>query len=575
VWEVRTARFDGGWTAEMAIPFKSLRYQSGTGQIWGLQIRRGVRRKNEWSYLTSLPASFGGPTAFMRISRGADLVGLDLPPASMNMELKPYAISSLTTDRGPTPPLLNDPNGNAGVDFKYGVTANLTADVTVNTDFAQVEVDEQQVNLTRFSLSYPEKRDFFLEGRGIFNFAIAGIGSGVVSPSLPTLFYPRRIGLNAGRVIPIDIGSRLTGKVGALGIGVMNIETGDEAVSSTPKTNFTVVRVKRDILRRSTIGAIFTNRSVAVSQQGSNQAAGADANFNFFQNVSMGGFYAQTSSPRLHGAAASYQGRFNYGADRYGAQAEYLVVGDHFNPEVGLVRRSDFERTFGSLRFSPRPRSIRSVRQLTWLASFEYINNGAGHLESRAQTGRFNAELENSDQFSVEGATHFEFLEQPFKIVPQVTIPVGSYSFDDVTFRYALGQQRRASGTLTLQMGQFYDGTITAASFTSARLAVLDRWSLQPSVSVNDVHLPEGDFLTRLYLLRSDYSFTPAMFASALLQYSSKDQTFSSNFRFRWEYRPGSECFVVYSDERDTFQRGYPGLKNRAFVVKINRLLRF
>ncbi len=574
VWFVRTGRFEGGWTVEMAIPFKSLRYQSGTNQTWGIQIRRAIRRKNEWTHLTFVPASTGGSTSIFRVSAAADLVGLDLPPASKNIELKPYAISSVTTDR--TRALSNDPDGSAGLDFKYGVTANLTADVTLNTDFAQVEVDEQQVNLTRFSLSYPEKRDFFLEGRGLFDFGRAsGAGGGGSSAATPTLFYSRRIGLNAGRIVPIDVGTRLTGKSGRFGIGMMNIETGDDAISGTPSTNFTVVRLKRDILRRSNIGLLFTNRSQSVAAPGSNQVYGFDSNFNFYQNVSAGAFYAKTDTPGLAGDDASYQGRFDYGADRYGARAEYLVVGDHFNPEVGLVRRDNFKRSFGELRFSPRPRSIRAVRQFTWTANFEYIENGAGQLETRTAQGHFGTEFENSDVLAVDVTRDYEFLPSPFRIASDVTIPVGGYQFSDVQLSYSMGQQRRLSGKVFVQRGNFYDGTITAYGFTGARLAVLDQWSVEPSISINDVSLEEGDFTTQLYRVRSDYAFSPLMFASALLQYSATDHTFGSNLRFRWEYRPGSELFVVYTDEHDTAARGAPGLRNRAVVFKINRLLRF
>src|SRR5712691_10011045 len=228
VWESKTGRFEGGWTVEMAIPFKSLRYRAGANQVWGIQLRRAVRRKNEWAYLTPVPQILAGPQAFNRISSGGTLVNLDLPPAGKNLELKPYAISRLTTDRLRTPPLRNDVTSDLGGDVKYGLTANLTADFTYNTDFAQVEIDEQQINLTRFSLFFPEKRDFFLEGRGIFDFARGGLGVTSMSDQtdMPYLFYSRRIGLDRGRVIPIDAGSRITGKVGPWALGMMNIQAG-------------------------------------------------------------------------------------------------------------------------------------------------------------------------------------------------------------------------------------------------------------------------------------------------------------------------------------------------------------
>jgi hypothetical protein len=311
VWDVRTGRFDGGWTLEMKFPFKSLRYTSGDGKVWGIQFRRSIRHKNEWTYWTPVPQNMAGPMALNRVSMFGTVVGLDLPPAGRNLELKPYALGKMTTDRSATPPTRNDNDGDVGGDVKYGVTANLTADLTINTDFAQVEIDEQQVNLTRFNLFLPEKREFFLEGRGLFDFGrggaggggsggIPGMGFGGVS-DVPYLFYSRRIGLNRNRIIPIDVGGRLTGKVGAWGLGVLNIQTGDEAVSESPATNFTVVRLKRDILRRSAIGAMVTNRSqLASNAPGSNQAYGVDAAFGFYQNVSLGGYYArtETSTPK-------------------------------------------------------------------------------------------------------------------------------------------------------------------------------------------------------------------------------------------------------------------------------------
>jgi hypothetical protein len=576
VWDARTGRFEGGWTAELAIPFKSLRYTSGTNQTWGINFRRSIRRKNEWAHLTALPAADGGSAAVTRLSAAGDLVGLDLPSAGKNLELKPYAISSVTTDRLRTPALLNDPTADVGGDLKYGITANLTADVTYNTDFAQVEVDEQQVNLTRFSLSYPEKRDFFLEGRGIFDFGRgAGGGGGGGSAATPTLFYSRRIGLNGSRVVPIDVGGRVTGKVGGFSLGLMNIETGEDETSPTPATNFTVVRLKRDVLRRSTIGALFTNRSRSATGGPANQAYGVDAAFSLYQNLNLGGYYARTETPGVTGDDASYQGRFEYGPDLYGVRAENLVVGDHFQPEVGLVRRDDFKRSFGSLRFSPRPRSIEAVRQFVWEASLEYIENGAGALETRQQSGSFSTELENSDRVSVGGNREYELLVAPFAISRGVTIAPGGYTFTSASASYAFGQQRRFSGTVSTEAGEFYDGHIATLNLSGARLSVTHQLSIEPSVSFNRVRLPAGNFTTTVSRARTDYAFTPRMFASALLQYSRADRTFSSNLRFRWEYQPGSELFLVYTDEHDTAAHGLPGLRNRAFVFKVNRLFRF
>ena len=588
VWTSKTGRFEGGWTVEMAIPLKSIRYRAGTNQVWGIQLRRSVRRKNEWAYLTPVPQSLAGPQALNRVSASGTLVGLDLPPSGLNLELKPYVISRLETDRVRTPAITNDFGGGIGGDAKYSITPNLTADFTVNTDFAQVEIDEQQVNLTRFSLFFPEKRDFFLEGRGVFDFARGGVGAGgsANTTDTPYLFYSRRIGLNGGRVVPIDAGGRLTGKMGPYAIGIMNIQTGDEPVSQSEPTNFTVVRLKRDVMRRSAVGVMATNRSVTAAGTGSNQAYGVDGSFGLTRDVSLGAYWARTATSDLSGDDQSYEGRFDYNADRYGARLEHLSVGANFNPEIGFTRRRDFNRSFGELRFSPRPASIRSVRKFTWSASGEYIENGAGAVDAREWLGRFITEFESSDQFSVDAARTYEVLRAPFTPAGSpVPIDSGGYTFSTIAAAYQFGAHRRVSGTVSVRVGEYYNGTIRsltigAGGISPARVSLHRQLSMEPTFSIARIELPDASFTTRLSRARIDYAFTPLMFASGLLQYSSADRAFSTNFRFRWEYAPGSELFLVYTDERDTTDDGLSptavrGLKNRAFVVKLNRLLRF
>ena len=589
VWNVRTGRFDGGWTMEMIIPFKSLRYHGGRNQTWGFQVRRSIRRKNEWAYLTGLPASMGGPQGLNRVSLYGSATGIDVPEGGRRLEVKPYAFGRSATDRVRTPPIANKLESQVGLDVKYGITADLVADLTYNTDFAQVEVDEQQVNLTRFSLFFPEKRDFFLEGRGIFDFGRGGASSGGGGggggggglsgsfggpTSTPQLFYSRRIGLNRGRVVPIQLGARVTGKAGKFGVGLLNIQGDDESVSATPSTNFTVLRVKRDLLKNGAIGAMFTGRSASNVAPGSNQAYGVDAAFGFFKNLTVGAYYARTQTEGVSGDDDSYQGRLDYFADRYGAKAEYLKVGDNFNPEIGFLQRDNFTRSFASARFSPRPKNLTGVRKLTYQADLEYLENGAGVLETRVHVGKLGVEFENSDVFNVEATRDYEFLPQPFAVVTGVTIPAGGYSFDDVQLSYALGAQRRIAGTISTQLGQFWNGTIRTLSYTAARVSLLKQFSIEPTVQYTKVDLPQGDFIATLLRTRADYAFSPRMFASALVQYNSTDKSFSSNLRFRWEYKLGSECFVVYTDERDTLGRGYPALKNRAFVVKATRFFR-
>ncbi len=588
VWDVRVGRFEGGWTVEMEIPFKSLRYEAER-PVWGLQLRRGIRRKGEMAYLTRLPISAagnsGGTAGIFRISAAGTLIGLELPSANRNIEVKPYAIGGITRDVAGNPLAGNVGNGDVGVDVKYGITDSLTADFTYNTDFAQVEVDEQQVNLTRFNLFFPEKREFFLEGRGIFNFAQGGFrsssGGGFFGGgNAPTLFYSRRIGLQGGEMVPILGGGRVTGKVGAVDVGVLTIQTDDALATGAESTNFTVVRMKRDILRRSSIGGIFTNRSVSLSGDGSSRTYGADATFAFYENLEMLGSYAKTETPGLAGEDSSYQARFVYAGDRYGLQADHLLVGDNFNPEVGFLRRDNFRRTFLEGRFSPRPLSIDAVRQFRLMGSVDYIlTAGTNFLESRLNRLQFQTEFENSDEFGVTVNDNYELLLAPFTPPgADFAVPVGGYAFSDVEVSYRVGERRALNGAVTVQRGGYFNGDITTLGFRRGRIAVLPQMSIEPSVSFNWIDTPLGTFQTNLVVTRINYAISPWTFFSGLVQYNSAKDTVSSNLRLRWEYSPGSELFVVYTEDRDTLTLRpdrSTALRNRGFVIKFNRLFRF
>ena len=591
VWDVRTDRFDGGWTIEMVVPFKSLRYRPTRDQVWGIQLRRTVIRKNEWAYLTLIPisaAGFGGRGGVFRVSAAGTLVGLEAPPAGTPLEIKPYAIGGVATDLAARPPKRRDGAGAFGVDLKYGVTENLTADFTYNTDFAQVEVDEQQVNLTRFNLFFPEKREFFLEGRGIFGFAR---GSFRTARSLrresvlgggdtPTLFYSRRIGLSGSRVVPILGGGRLTGKVGAFDVGALAIRTDDETGTSADDTAFTVLRVKRDLLRRSSIGAIVTHRTRSLDGVGTNAAYGADASFSFFDDLNLLGYYARTRTTGRAGRDASYQARLDYGGDRYGFELDHLLVERNFAPEVGFLRRDNFRRTSVSARFSPRPQSIESVRQFVLEASLDYfLAADTERLETRLTQIAFQTELENSDRFGVRLSDSYELLVEPFSPSgADLAIPVGGYDFRDVRLTYILGPQRPLVGSVEVASGGYFGGRLTSVDLNRGRVDLSSRVSVEPSLSLNWIDLPGGSFRTDLLRGRVTYTFTPRTFASGLFQYNSTTRALGTNLRLRWEYSPGSELFVVYTEEQELDPLRPTrslALRNRAFVVKVNRLFRF
>jgi len=350
----------------------------------------------------------------------------------------------------------------------------------------------------------------------------------------------------------------------------MNIQTGDNDLVGEAPTNFSVVRIRRDILSRSTVGVIATRRNPAAGGL-SNEAFGADANFALFQDLFARGYYARTTGGD---GADSYRGEIDYMGDRYGIRVEHLFVGRDFDPEVGFLRRAAFRRNAAVARFSPRPaRRFRAVRKFTYEAAVDYITTPEGALESRELAGTFKSELQNSDVATVEYTRSFEWIPDAFPI-SGVRIAPGSYHFQDLKGTYQLGNQHRVSGTFTLAHGSFWGGRKTEIGYRG-RLDVSYRFYMEPGITFNILDLPLGEVTTKLVSTRATYSFSPRVFTSALVQFNSSTRSLTGNYRFRWEYRPGSDLFVVYSDGRDTTTRGYPGLLNRTFVVKATRLFRF
>jgi hypothetical protein len=508
-------------------------------------------------------------------SLAAPLTGIIAPSGARNLEIKPYLISNATGQRTADRGVVNDLTGDVGLDVKYGVTESLTADLTYNTDFAQVEADLQQVNLTRFSLFFPEKREFFLENAGTFQFGGAATNAFGGGADTPILFYSRRVGLERGRAVPIDGGGRLTGRIGRYSFGLLDIQSGDDEVAQASATNVSVVRLKRDILRRSSIGLMATGRHEGRVGVGNNLAYGVDGTFSFLTNLIINTYWARTDTKGLSGQDTSYRTQLDYAGDRYGVQLERLVIGDDFAPGVGFVRRDDMRRSFAQFRFSPRPRASRVVRRYFYAGSLAYVEDGVGTLETRERDGEFAIEFQNADRFRVNYNGSYEFLPAPFRIATGVTLPVGEYAFDSLSVGFNRAVRHRISGNLSAEYGTFYNGHKTALGVSAGRFSLSPRISVEPTYSVNRADLLQGSFTTHLAGSRVTWTPTPLMFTSALVQYNSDTHALSANVRLRWEYRPGSELFVVYNEDRDTLARRFPDLASRAFIVKVNRLMRF
>jgi hypothetical protein len=362
--------------------------------------------------------------------------------------------------------------------------------------------------------------------------------------------------------------------VGRTTIGALDIQSREHAQAFAESTNFSALRVKRDILRKSSIGILATHRSRAQTGGGSNTAYGADGTFAFFNNLYINTYWAKTDSRTPGRSDESYRAQLDYAADRYGLQLEHLRIGDAFNPEVGFVRRSDIRKTLALGRFSPRLLRHKTIRKLSWSGSLGYYETGSGQLDTRDTDVSFGIDFQNSDRFTVSGNQTYEFIPQPFRIAAGVTVPVGGYDYSSVRAAYQFGQQRPLFGTLAAEQGSFYNGHKTTVGLSGGRAKILTQLSVEPSFSINRVTLPQGRFTAKVIGARATYTMTPRMFTSALVQYGSANNVLAINARLRWEYQPGSELFVVLNEQRDTLGPGMD-LSNRSFIVKINRLFRF
>ena len=581
VWRSRSQKFDSGWTVEMAIPFKSLRFKTNENPVWGINFRRINQKKNEHAFITEIPASLGGRGIY-KMSSAASLVGLSLPSASKHLEFKPYALTTMTTNLEAEPPFSNKKEGNFGFDMKYGVTRGLTLDLTYNTDFAQVEADEQQVNLTRFSLFFPEKRDFFLEGSGIFSFGDAGRAGGRGRSSsfrppsnTPLLFFSRRIGLDDGKNIPLVAGGRLSGRAGNYSIGALATRTSDPELAKG-NTDFTVLRLKRNIFRRSNIGILATHRKPSDSTLGINHVLGVDMNLSFFQDLRINGYYAFTRTNNISSSEnESYNAKFDYAGDKYGVQVNHLTVEKDFNPEIGFLRRNDFRRNFAELRYSPRPKRIKAIRKIRLETSFEHITNNRGKLETRQIELSHAIEFESGNRWNISYHDNFEYLDKDFEIADGIIIPPGDYSFSNMTTTYWIGGGSSIFGSINFLRGDFFSGDRTQVSY-NGRWAISPNFSMEPNLALNFVDLPEGSFVARLIGTRATFMASPRMFASVLTQYNSSNDSLNANVRVRWEYSPGSDLFVVYSEGR-LVEHGnsFSVINNKSLAIKLTRLLRF
>ncbi len=553
VWDNKTSIDGQGWYVEIASPLSQLRFRTTIGEsTWGLNLCRILFRKNEESYWVPFPREWG-PSGFARVSNSGVLQGLANLRSRRRIEFVPYVLPAASRDYLTQPDAATD--AKYGGDFKIGLTNDLIADLTYHTDFAQVEADQEVVNLTRFSLFFPEKRQFFTESVGIFDFGKAGTSSGgdasANDPGLLALYYSRRIGLVDGQQVPIIGGGRVTGKIGDYTIGVLNITTEEETLASRQldNANFTVARVKRNVLANSSIGAIVVNSQNGISEY--NRAIGVDAGFMLGQYVTLTGAVGKTFSPGSDGAGtAAGIADFAWKSDRFHYGGQYQDVGEAFNAEMGYIPRLDIRSTKLRAGWTPRPK-WGGIRQLLFNTEAEYYENHAGRVESRMQAVSANMQRQDTSGAFASVTHEFDNLAVPFTTAG-TTLPVGPYTWTTSTVSYSTNRTRRVFGSVGGDFGGYYSGERQAlranASITAGKTLLFE-----PNYTRNRVTFPGRPLYTSNVLnFRVSHSFSPDFYLKGFVQYNDDRNTASFNLLWWYHYKPGSDLYVVYNQGWDT-----------------------
>lgn len=570
-WTVRAEITERGWEAEFAVPLKTLRYSPGQERTWGVNALRNIRRKNEQVFLAAVPRGYN----LHRVSVAGKLGGLNLPPRR-DLKLLPYvsgAINDEKTLRTDTVTRLGD----IGLDVKWGVRADLTLDVTVNTDFAQVEADEQQVNLTRFPLFFPEKRPFFLENAQLFQ---------IGQPRNIDLFFSRRIGLSPGGE-PIDIaaGGRLSGKLGGYNVGLLNMQT-DRAMNDrtgqtlAPANNFTVVRIQRE-MGRSNAGAMFVGRhgvGDAAAADDYNRAYGLDLGWQATTNGRLFAFLARTDSPRSRGGS-DYAGRaaYSYANDLMATGVGYTQVGERFNPEVGFLRRRAYRSLEARYSLSYQPKRWPWIRRIQPHTNFTVYTDLQNRLESsQGHIHFFDIATLSGARFGYLFETGQDRPRRPFAVYQDVTgrrvvVPAGEYAWARGVFEGHTNLSAPISAMLWHRVGSYYNGDyhgwdLRIGLRAGARLLSELRWKR------DDITLPAGSFTNDLVPIKISYAFTSLASLQGLIQYNRQASTISWNIRLALLNRSGTGFFLVYNDRRDTSPFTPEELLGRSFIVKYTRL---
>ena len=554
IWEAQTRIDADGWVAEIEIPFKTVSFKPGSTS-WGFNIERTVARYNEESRWASAVLD----SMIHAVSRCGVIEGLEGLTQGIGLDVKPYALLGVNKDVTRADEV--KPAYGAGADVFYRITANLLSSTTINTDFAETEVDTRQVNLTRFPTLYPEKRAFFLEESGVFQFGLPSSSTSLIP------FFSRRIGLVGGRTVPLLVGEKLTGKVGRLEMGLLDVATrdsdSDAGAVEIPGQNFVVGRVKYSLGgRQSYVGAIFTHGEPTGTTD--NSLYGVDmsiATDNFLgnrKNFDFTLYGLKTDTPELESRDYSYGAQVRYPNDRINLSYSVQDIGENFDPRLGYVRRRGVVVNSALAQYRPRPKNSRYARQFTFSFGFDdYYNTQQDDTESRTYSASpFNLLFHGGERLSYTASHNFEQLFAPFRIHEGVVIPPGGYSYVRHTVAATGPTNKTISYNVSYDTGGFYSGKSDqlVASLTWKKSA-----SLTTSVELRQywVRLDEGDFNTTLALVRLNLFFTPKVSLTNFVQYDTDSQNIGLQSRLRWILKAGQEIYVVFNHQwqEDMFDR--------------------
>jgi hypothetical protein len=574
VWEVRSQITQRGWEAEFKIPLRTLRYHPGSDQTWGLNIKRNLRRRNEQSFWSPLSRAY----TFNQVEMAGTLEHLDLKP-HRSLRLLPYVLGGVKQDftrlDGRT-----QPQHSGGLDLKYSLTSSLTLDGTFNTDFAQVEVDDEQINLTRFDLFFPEKRPFFLENSGFFDFG---------SPQQTEIFFSRRIGIDeSGALVPIDAGLRLSGKVGSYNLGLLNVQT-RKVAEVAPANNFTVARVSREFGRRSSIGGIAVGRQstssrLGLPQHSTNSTYGLDLNVGLGKYANFFNYFAKSFTPGQNSSNQAGATGFEYDDQHNRIDVAYQEVGRNFNPEVGFVRRRGFRKpSFGyRYTFTPEGKYVRSVfPHFQWNGWYTIPQTGGPNgKESGFQHYHIDSSWQNGSRYGVAWNRNFERIDKPFEIFPGINVRPGSYQYSEMVANYSTDPSAVLFASGNVAVGDFYGGTIRTLNWNGGYRIGYD-FTFTGSYVHNWIRLPEGDFNTDLIGYRFNWALSPKSYFQSFIQYNSRSNQVGVNLRLGLLSTSSTGLFVVYNSRVSTVDYSDPHehmerrTLSRALFIKYNYLFDF